>query len=195
MVAAGAGSGTVAGGFPMGTIGGAIGGYFQKNPETGERGYEETYKYELKPAYKQIPLYKLQEPVSGLGVGIGQKTAETAEQAIKDTSPKKLFKEASDKCIIITTATELGHEAVTIAREYRDKFLDKITLRGYYRVAQYIVPWMKQDHEFKKQIKVNLVDKLIEFGRYMLGGDVEPSGDSIKTTEDFISLCRIYGEI
>ena len=44
--------GAVTGGNPYGAAGGAIGGYLQENPETGKRGYQETYSWYIKPAWK-----------------------------------------------------------------------------------------------------------------------------------------------
>lgn len=53
MMATGAGAGYLStGGSPAGAIGGAVGGYFQENPETGKRGYQESYSWHIKPAWK-----------------------------------------------------------------------------------------------------------------------------------------------
>jgi hypothetical protein len=56
----GAGSGAAAGsvvpgigtavGATIGAIAGAVGGFFSENPATGKRGYQETWKYDIKPA-------------------------------------------------------------------------------------------------------------------------------------------------
>jgi hypothetical protein len=52
MAAGGIGGGVATGGNPYGAAGGVIGGYFQENPETGKRGYQEQWEYEIKPLYK-----------------------------------------------------------------------------------------------------------------------------------------------
>jgi hypothetical protein len=71
-------------------------------------------------------------------------------------------------CIIVTTATHPDSEEVNITRAYRDKFLDKETLRGYYIIAEKVVPLMQKYRWFKKLVKKVLVDNLIEYGRYAL---------------------------
>jgi hypothetical protein len=73
-----------------------------------------------------------------------------------------------DGCIIVTTATHPDSEEVNITRQYRDRFLDKETLRGYYVIAEKVVPLMKKYPLFKKLVKRVLVDNLIEYGRYAL---------------------------
>lgn len=52
MATGAAGGGLATGGHPAGFIGGAVGGYLQENPETGKRGYQETYSWYIKPAWK-----------------------------------------------------------------------------------------------------------------------------------------------
>lgn len=73
-----------------------------------------------------------------------------------------------DACIIVTTATDPHSEEVNITRQYRDEFLDPVTLRGYYMIAEKVVPLMKKWPWFKQFIKKHLVDNLVEYGRYAL---------------------------
>lgn len=54
MATGGLAGGVATGGSPYGAAGGVVGGYFAENPETGKRGYQETWEYEIKPAYQKV---------------------------------------------------------------------------------------------------------------------------------------------
>lgn len=75
----------------------------------------------------------------------------------------------SSACIIITACTDAHSPEVEIAREYRDKFLNKEQLRGYYKLAEKIVPRIETNSRVKNFIKKYLVLPLIEYGSYKLG--------------------------
>jgi hypothetical protein len=71
-------------------------------------------------------------------------------------------------CIIVTACTSPNSEEVNITRQYRDKFLDQETLRGYYMIAEKVVPLINKHKWFRSFVKKHLVDNLIEYGRYAL---------------------------
>jgi len=97
-----------------------------------------------------------------------------------------------DSCIIVTAIHGRDSEQVDIARRFRDTFLDSPTLRGYYFLAEQIVPFMKLYPDFKHYVKTLLVDKLIQFGRAVF--DKQPvSDEAISTTLSFLSTCRQIG--
>lgn len=97
-------------------------------------------------------------------------------------------------CIIVTTCTDPDSHEVNIARAYRDKFLDDEEKRGYYMLAEKIVPRLKEDSAYKKYIKETLVDKLIDYGEVTLGEkDSYEYEDSIEVTEKFIEMCKRLG--
>jgi hypothetical protein len=101
----------------------------------------------------------------------------------------------SDPCIIVTACHGKDSEEVNITREYRDNFLNKDTLRGYYMLAEQLVPYMKSNEEYKKYIKNNFVNHFIEVGKYRLGKVIEkPSDESINITDGFLNVCNIIGK-
>jgi len=109
------------------------------------------------------------------------------------------FATEGEGCIIITAATAPDSYEVQVAREYRDLFLSPTTLRGYYIIAEKIVPLMTRYRSIKRLIKRHLVDNLITFARWQLGiwGFDElksrPSNTAICITCVFILLCDVIG--
>jgi len=102
--------------------------------------------------------------------------------------------EGGGGCIIVSAATDPASEEVQIARAYRDRFLSRQTLRGYYIIAEKIVPLMIKHEWFKKIVKKCLVDKLVEYGREKLGlGGKAPLVSRI-ITKLFLSLCNVTGK-
>jgi len=71
-------------------------------------------------------------------------------------------------CMIVTACTSRQSPEVEIAREYRDKFLTRRQLRGYYMLAEKIVPRMHRSPRLTRLIKRWLVDPLIVYGRHAL---------------------------
>ncbi|HPD57606.1 MAG TPA: hypothetical protein PKW17_10240 [Smithellaceae bacterium] len=80
-------------------------------------------------------------------------------------NPSNFFK---DSCMIVTACTSRKSPEVEIAREYRDKFLTRRQLRGYYMLAEKIVPRMHRSPRLTRLIKRWLVDPLIVYGRHAL---------------------------
>jgi len=109
------------------------------------------------------------------------------------------FATEGEGCIIITAATSPDSYEVQVAREYRDWFLSPSTLRGYYTIAERIVPLMRRYRIIKRLIKRHLVDNLITFARWQLGiwglDEVmpRPSNTAICITNAFLFLCDIVG--
>ena len=96
-------------------------------------------------------------------------------------------------CIIVTACTSPDSEEVNITREYRDKFLSPEQLRGYYVIAEKIVPLIERFSFVKKVVKRVLVDNLIEYGRHALGKGKKPSFVSVIVTRLFLALCANVG--
>ena len=99
---------------------------------------------------------------------------------------------AGGGCIIVTAATSSDSPEVNIAREYRDKFLTPETLRGYYVIAERVVPLMK-NRVVKAIVKKVLVDPLIKFGKKALKNETPDLIPSIVTSL-FLSLCNRFGQ-
>ena len=97
-------------------------------------------------------------------------------------------------CIIVTACTDKNSYEVKITREFRDKYMDNMSLRGYYMIAEQIVPLIQKYGWFKKFIKRNLVDRLVDVGEYVLGKKEEkPKILSRIVTWSFLKMCRITG--
>ena len=94
-------------------------------------------------------------------------------------------------CIIVTACTDPYSEEVNLTREYRDAFMTFGQLRGYYMIAEAIMPWVVRHKSF---VKRQLVDRLVEYGRYHLGKTSKaPSWASCAVTRGFLGLCGIVG--
>ena len=98
-----------------------------------------------------------------------------------------------DLCIIITAATNPHSYEVNVTREYRDRYLSQQTLRGYYMVAEKIVPLMYKSKRFKKFIKKHLVDHIVRHCEWGIGlRDKKPLKSSLVTTT-FLGFCDFIG--
>jgi hypothetical protein len=97
-------------------------------------------------------------------------------------------------CIIVTACTHPHAYEVEIAREYRDKFMDADQLRGYYMMAERIVPWLDCNLK-KKAIKRWFVDPLVDYGEVTLAKKPGPCRMfSYIVARLFLSLCRVVGK-
>ena len=97
-------------------------------------------------------------------------------------------------CIIITACTDTHSPEVKIAREYRDKYLSQETLRGYYSIAESLVPSMIINPEFKHFVKKHLVDHFIAYGKYKLGYSKKMPWRSALITKAFLKICNLHGK-
>lgn len=98
-----------------------------------------------------------------------------------------------DACIIVTACTNRNSEEVDITRQYRDRYLDQDQLRGYYWLAEKIVPKLNSEKRIKF-CKKHLVDKLVEYGSYKLGiTEVKPSIKSTIVSKVFLGTIKSIG--
>jgi len=117
---------------------------------------------------------------AGIGAGVG-----VLESLVgKDILPS---------CIIITAATSPYSYEVDLARIFRDEFLGPITLRGYYIIADKVVPLIRKSALFKKIVKKHLIDHLIKYGEWVLGVTKRQPYKSTAITRNFLRLCRFFG--
>lgn len=97
-------------------------------------------------------------------------------------------------CIIVTVCTNPESYEVNIAREYRDKFLTPGQLRGYYMIAEKLVPRITKSSILKTLTKKLLVDRLIKVGEYRLCKTSNvPSLFNTFVTDTFLWLCAKVG--
>lgn len=97
------------------------------------------------------------------------------------------------KCIIVTTCTSENSEEVKIAREYRDRFMDMGMLRGYYMIAEKIVPVLEQSRIARRITYHTLVKPMIAFGKKKLGYSKSVGIVPGIITGLFLLLCRSIG--
>lgn len=97
-------------------------------------------------------------------------------------------------CIIVTACHGKDSPEVDITREYRDRFMEKDQIRGYYMIAEKVVPLMKESRELTELIKLTLVDKLIEYGKFKLGYEHMIPHDAMRVSLAFLDLCEKTGK-
>jgi len=98
-------------------------------------------------------------------------------------------------CIIVTACTSPDSEEVNITREYRDRFLNHAELRGYYMIAEKVVPLIQRSKVLKWFVKKCLVDRLIDYGEVALGRKEKTAlWSSSAVSKGFLNLCRTVGQ-
>ena len=100
----------------------------------------------------------------------------------------------AENCIIISACTSKNSYETNIAREFRNKYMSGYQLGGYYAIAHRIAPIMEKSHLLKLFLKKFLVNRLIDYGEYILG--YKPKirlRTSEMITGGFLSLCGYVG--
>jgi hypothetical protein len=82
---------------------------------------------------------------------------------------------------------------VEIARKFRNKYLSYAQLRGYYLLADKIVPILERNETVRINVKKWLVDRLIEYGKYRLGIYAKASLSSIIVSKIFLATIKTIG--
>ncbi len=100
----------------------------------------------------------------------------------------------SKVCIIVTACTAPDSPEVNIAREYRDRHLSPEQRRGYYMIAEKVVPLINRFPFVKRLVKRFLVDNLIAYGRCALGKGPMPGIAAFLITRVFLWLCKTAGQ-
>jgi hypothetical protein len=99
-----------------------------------------------------------------------------------------------DSCIIVTCCHGRHSEQVQIARDYRDAFMTPRQIRGYYVLADRLVPHMIRKPKLKTVVGRLLVNRLITFGRWATGRTATlPTITSFLVTKVFLGLCSGVG--
>lgn len=100
---------------------------------------------------------------------------------------------AGSGCIIVTACTGSDSEQVNMARRYRDTFMDKDTLRGYYMLSELIVPVLAEHDDYRKSVKNYFVDSMMEYGEYLFEMRPVCSDMAKQDTLEFLGVCREVG--
>jgi len=97
-------------------------------------------------------------------------------------------------CIIVTACTDRNSPEVNVTRQYRDMFLTPGQLRGYYWLAEKLVPRMQKSDSLCKYMKKHLVDHLIRYGEYKLDlTEKKPSIMDRVTSNIFLAVIKTIG--
>ena len=93
-------------------------------------------------------------------------------------------------CIIVTAAHGLDSDEVRVARTFRDKECSKAELRGYYWIADKIVPLMEAHEDVKEFYRETLVAPLIAYAKWYLGETREkPDALAFSVVKNFRQSC------
>jgi hypothetical protein len=161
------------------------------------------------PKYKETPLGWLGEgleaPLTGVESSVGEIAARHGWGTVKDNerlakmfNPVHAIAEALKikGCIIVTACTDRDSYEVNITRQYRDKFLSQSSLRGYYCLAEKIVPILKRNDALRRTVKTWLVDRLVDYGEYRLGlKKKRPRLLSYAVATAFLATIKVIGSI
>lgn len=99
-----------------------------------------------------------------------------------------------DACIIVTACNGKGSPEVDIARKFRDGFMTPEQIRGYYAMAEVVAPVLHRSESMKQAVKVALVDKLIDYGKFKLGMADSCPEESEKIALSFLNDCEKVGK-
>jgi len=154
--------------------------------QTGKKWEEETRRAGSQVEQKAIrPVVK---EVERAGEKVWEETTRPVKKAVSEV--KRVIK----KCIIITACTDPYSYEVDIARQYRDLKMDNITLRGYYMLAEKLVPLIENSDKLKDFLKKNFVDRLVDVGEFELGLKTQkPKLLSRIITKGFLFGCHSLG--
>ncbi|HSW64876.1 MAG TPA: hypothetical protein VLH56_16430 [Dissulfurispiraceae bacterium] len=97
-------------------------------------------------------------------------------------------------CIIVSACTSRDSYEVNVARQFRDKHMDEVTLTGYYALCVFVVPFINKSPMFRRIVKRVIVDRLVDYGEWRMGMRPEMRyGTSRFVKRAFLGLCRHVG--
>jgi hypothetical protein len=100
-------------------------------------------------------------------------------------------------CIIVTACCGRYSPEVDITRMFRDKFMSGEQLRGYYCIAEKIVPLMRKSKHFMSWIRNHLVKHFISYGKHVLerSRTTQTPIKAMVVSKAFLMLCKITGTV
>jgi hypothetical protein len=127
-------------------------------------------------------------PMSGIGLIKQSGVLEDIENFVKDP------------CIIVTVCTSADSLAVDICRLYRDKFMSREHLRGYYMIAEAAVPVLKRSASLRRLVKRQLVERWVDYAVWSFHQKTSvfgwcPGGITRAVSVGFLGLCRVLGRM
>lgn len=109
------------------------------------------------------------------------------------TNPLSWTQDLGGGCIIVTACTDRHSYEVEITRQYRDKFLTGTQLRGYYCLAEKLVPTLVSNEKIRKFTKKHLVNRLVDYGEMKLGLKEKCKLSSKIVSNLFLGLIKTVG--
>lgn len=129
------------------------------------------------------------------GALVGYEVASTAIGGVYGAIIGGVIGYGASQCIIITACTSSDSPEVNIARKFRDKYMSNYHLGGYYALAEGFTPLIKKFHFIKLIVKRFLVDRLVDYGEWILGYKPKMRfRTSRMVTDRFLSLCASIGK-
>lgn len=103
---------------------------------------------------------------------------------------------ASKACIIISACTDPQSYEVEVSRIYRDNCMSNFELIGYYTIAPRVAGMIHKNRNFKRLVKSQLVDRLVDYAEWLFGIKPKMKSPFISrvVTRAFLGLCRTVGK-
>jgi hypothetical protein len=106
-----------------------------------------------------------------ISIGTGQEGAQSFENVVSSSVGQELtgkmmgaIPQAPSCCFIFMEAN--GGSLDPFVREYRDKLMTQKNKRGYYRISEKLVPWMRRSRVVAEVVKCFMVNPMLESGRW-----------------------------
>jgi hypothetical protein len=106
-------------------------------------------------------------------------------------------------CIIVTVCSNptmkyvegkgRNSYAVNVTRKYRDTLMPLTQLRGYYILAEILVPKMLESERWMQWAKRNIVDNVVPFCEWKIGFAKRPPLKTIIKAKAFLGICSMVG--
>ena len=113
-------------------------------------------------------------------VGGGKPWTSKANDLVKELDAAKANKDNNDKpdkpsggggsCCFIMLEARYGNGTMDeVVRRYRDEYMTDRNRRGYYKLAEVLVPLMRKSKVFKWVVTKTFADPLVSYGKYYYG--------------------------
>ncbi len=119
-----------------------------------------------------------------------------AEESLKlQEESLELQEEQADGglCMIVTCCNGRDSYEVEVSRKYRILFTTKEILRGYYSLAESIIPFLQKHETIKDICRVLLVKSLVDYAEMKLNIKTKCRLMSNIVSKGFIKLCSYIG--
>ena len=123
---------------------------------------------------------------------MGEADRETIDRAKADLiTGKRTTEEIIAQCK--DAYGKIGGYAISITRIYRDTYMPKTQLRGYYMIAEQIVPRMLRERKWMEWARRNIVDNVVPYCEWRMGIRSRLRVAKIVKAKAFLWLCSLVG--